>query len=59
VRITIVTRTAQPDPVLVNVPQTIPAIEDRPQRNNVMDGYRRFILTRIVKTRNIEAIHSL
>lgn len=59
VRITIVARTSMPDPVLVNVAQTIPAIEDRPQRNNVLDGYRRFILTRIVKTRNVEAIYSL
>jgi type IV pilus assembly protein PilW len=58
-RITIVARTPQPDPLLVNVPQTIPAIEDRPQQDNVRDGYRRFILTRIVKTRNIEAIYSL
>jgi hypothetical protein len=58
-RITIVARTAQPDPLLIGVAQTIPAIEDRPQRNNVTDGYRRFILTRIVKTRNIEAIYSL
>jgi prepilin-type N-terminal cleavage/methylation domain-containing protein len=58
-RITIVARTAQPDPLLVGVAQTIPAIEDQPQRINVRDGYRRFILTRIVKTRNIEAIYSL
>jgi type II secretory pathway pseudopilin PulG len=59
VRITIVARTAQPDPALVGVVQTIPQIEDRQAQNNVRDGYRRFILTRIVKTRNIEAIYSL
>jgi type IV pilus assembly protein PilW len=59
VRITIVARTAQPDPTLRNVAQTVPAIEDRPARANLTDGYRRFILTRIVKTRNIDAVNTL
>jgi type IV pilus assembly protein PilW len=59
VRVTIVARTAQPDPALRNVAQTVPAIEDRPARANLMDGYRRFILTRIVKTRNIDAVNTL
>jgi len=58
VRITVVARTAQPDPDLVNVSQTIPAIEDRPQRV-VTDGFRRYILTRIVKTRQLDAINGL
>jgi hypothetical protein len=58
VRITIVARTSQPDPALSGVQQTIPAIEDRPQRLRT-DGYRRFILTRIVKTGNLDAINTL
>jgi hypothetical protein len=59
VRITIVARTAQPDPTLLSVQQTIPAIEDRSAQPNLTDGYRRFILTRIVKTGNLDAINTL
>lgn len=58
VRVTLVARTAQPDPLLVNVSQTIPAIEDRPARP-VTDGYRRYILTRIIKTNNLDAVFTL
>jgi len=58
VRVTIVARTAQPDPLLVNVPQTVPFIEDRPERV-VNDGFRRYILTRIIKTKNLDAIFAL
>jgi hypothetical protein len=62
VRITIVARTAQPDPVLRGVAtlaQTVPAIENRPERPNLTDGYRRYILTRIIKTRNLDAVFTL
>jgi hypothetical protein len=59
VRITIVARTSQRDPALRNVAQTVPALEDRPARANLTDGYRRFILTRIVKTGNLDAINTL
>lgn len=58
VRVTLVARTATPDPLLLNVPQTVPSIEDRPQRI-VNDGYRRYILTRIIKTKNLDAIFTL
>jgi len=58
VRVTLVARTANPDPLLRNVAQTIPFIEDRPQRI-VNDGYRRYILTRIIKTKNLDAIFTL
>ncbi len=53
VRITIVARSDRPDPALVGRPQTIPAIEDRAEQADILDGYRRYILTRIVKLRNI------
>jgi hypothetical protein len=59
VRITIVARSAQPDPALIGRAQTIPAIEDRPAQNNVLDGFRRYILTRMVKARNIDVIFAL
>ncbi|MEK6744788.1 MAG: prepilin-type N-terminal cleavage/methylation domain-containing protein [Nitrospirota bacterium] len=58
VRVTLVARTANPDPLLLNVPQTVPSIEDRPQRI-VNDGYRRYILTRIIKTNNLDAVFTL
>lgn len=57
-RITIVARTAHPDPILRGQNQTIPAIEDRAQRI-VNDGYRRYILTRVVRCRSLEALSML
>ena len=59
VRITIVARSAQPDPAWVNRAQTVPAIEDRPARPNLVDGFRRYILTRVVKARNIDVLFTL
>jgi type IV pilus assembly protein PilW len=60
IRVTIVARSAQPDPALVGRPQTIPTIEDHvPVVNPVTDGLRRFTLTRIVKARNLEALPML
>lgn len=54
VRITIVARTAHQDPSLRGVSRSeVPAIEDRPARNVNADGYRRFILTRIIQCRNM------
>lgn len=59
VRITLVARSAQPDRALIGVNQTIPAIEGRPAQANVQDGYRRYILTRVVKTRNLDVLYGL
>jgi hypothetical protein len=58
IRVTIVARSAQQDPALVGVTQTVPAIEDRPARNET-DGLRRYILTRVVKARNIDVLFTL
>ena len=59
VRITIVARSAQPDPALLGRSQNVPAIEDRPAQNDLRDGYRRYILTRVVKARNIDVLFTL
>ncbi len=60
IRITIVARTAYPDPKLVGVAQTIPDIEDHKwSQSPVKDGYRRFILTRVVKCRNLDTLSTL
>ncbi len=63
VRITVVARSPQPDRALVGKAQTIPAngaaIEDFPARTNVTDGYRRYILTRIIKCRNLDILFTL
>jgi type IV pilus assembly protein PilW len=67
-RVTIVARTAQEDPSLRGVvgvgPQRLvppdgSTIEDRPARNVTADGYRRYILTRIIKCRNTNTVATL
>lgn len=58
VRITIVARTDNPDPVLVGSTRTVPAIADRAARD-VTDGYRRLVLTRMVKCRNMDILPTL
>lgn len=58
VRITIVARSAQKDPALIGRTQVIPKIEDHPTRQ-VTDGYRRYILSRVVKARNLDVLFTL
>jgi hypothetical protein len=59
VRVTVVARSSQPDPALINRPQTIPGIEDRPEQKDIMDGFRRLILTRIIRLRNVDILQTL
>jgi type IV pilus assembly protein PilW len=54
VRVTLVARTAQPDPKLIGVTRVVPALEDHPARDVTNDGYRRYILRRIIHCRNME-----
>lgn len=63
VRITIVARTDQEDPSLRGTERWVPTdkiskIGNRDPRK-VTDGYRRFILTRVVKCRNLDILETL
>lgn len=61
VRVTLVARAAQEDNSIKGPAGTrkVPAIEDRPERDVSSDGYRRYILTRIIKCRGMEMIVTL
>lgn len=56
--ISIVARTAQEDPALRGTSRQVPAVADHPAWNTT-DGYRRYILTRMVKLRNMSVISVL
>lgn len=64
VRITLVARTEREDPALRGQSRCVPSdcvskIGNREARKNVTDGYRRFILTREVKCRNMDVMETL
>jgi prepilin-type N-terminal cleavage/methylation domain-containing protein len=56
VRVTVVARTSQEDSSLKGVNRQVPAIENLPQHDVSADGYRRYILSRIIYTANMDLL---